>query len=112
MSRSKSPVKSIVDLSLLDRRVKRMHLEKKDYPDTIQQLVYEVENVRRGKGMIPHEIRSDVEERVEAEDWWWSQTPSALPSKGKILMELEIMEEIRDKTHKLQGLGCRRAALE
>ncbi|KAL6149969.1 hypothetical protein ACJQWK_02536 [Exserohilum turcicum] len=102
MSRSKSPVKSMVDLSLLDRRVKRMHLEKKDYPDTIQQLVRQVENIRRGKGVIPHEIRSDVEERVEAEDWWWSQTPSALPSKEKILMELEIMEEIRDKTHKLQ----------
>lgn len=35
MSRSKSPVKSMVDLSLLDRRVKRMHLEK-NYPDMIQ----------------------------------------------------------------------------
>jgi hypothetical protein len=102
MSRSKSPVKSMVDLSLLDRRVKRMHLEEKNYPDTIQQLVREVENIRRGKGVIPREIRSDVEERVEAEDWWWRQTSSALPSKGKILMELEIMEEIRDKTHKLQ----------
>lgn len=62
----------MVDLGLLDRRVKRMHLEEKHYPDTIQQLVREVENIRRGKGVIPHEIRSDVEGRVEAEDWWWS----------------------------------------
>ncbi|RMZ66335.1 Methyltransferase type 11 [Pyrenophora seminiperda CCB06] len=100
-ARSKSPVKSMVDLSLLDRKVRRVHLEGKEFPEAIRHLVRGVEHIRRGKGIIPQEIRSDFEQRVEAEDWWWSPTPSALLSKGKLLVELEVMEEIRDKTRKL-----------
>ncbi|KAH8732083.1 hypothetical protein GQ44DRAFT_698439 [Phaeosphaeriaceae sp. PMI808] len=100
-SRSKSPVKSMVDLSLLDRKVKRIHLSGDEFPVTIRQLVRDIESIRRGKGMIPYEIRSDFAQRTEVEDWWWSQTPSALPSQGKILVELDVMEEIRDKTRKL-----------
>ncbi|CAG5184114.1 uncharacterized protein ALTATR162_LOCUS10917 [Alternaria atra] len=101
--RSKSPVKSMVDLALLDRKVERVHMAIKDYSDTIRQLMRNIRDIQRGKGMIPHEIRPAVERRedVEAEEWWWSTTSSAL-SKSKLLVELEMDGRgWNDKVHSL-----------
>ncbi|KAH8688931.1 hypothetical protein GQ44DRAFT_780690 [Phaeosphaeriaceae sp. PMI808] len=99
--RSTSPVKSMVGLALLNRKVERIHMTIKDYPDTIRQLMRNIRDIQRGKGMIPHEIRSTVESRedVEAEEWWWSTTSSSL-SKSKPLVELEMMDEVLCETHK------------
>jgi hypothetical protein len=101
--RPKSPVKSMVDLVLLDRKLERMHMTIKDCPDTIRQLMRDVRDIGREKGMLPVEIRPNIEERddVEAEAWWWSTTPSRL-SKDRLLVELEVMDEIFHETHKQQ----------
>jgi|TARA_R110002003_G_scaffold75_1_gene6942 hypothetical protein len=44
----------MVDLALL-----------KEYPETIRQLVRNIQDIQRGKGMIPHGIRSAVERRED-----------------------------------------------
>ncbi len=98
-SRSKSPVKSMVDLSLLNREVKRRILDADQFPDEIRELWYEVEDIQRGKHMIPIEIKDEfIKLRPRTEDCWWSETPNQQLSTLKLLRELDTMVEIRDKT--------------
>ncbi|KAH8696943.1 hypothetical protein GQ44DRAFT_779394 [Phaeosphaeriaceae sp. PMI808] len=103
-SRSKSPVKSMVDLSLLNRQVKRRILDANQFPDEIQDLWYEVEDIQRGKHMVPIEVKNEfIKLRPRTEDCWWSKTPNQHLSTTKLLQELDTMIEIRDKTLDFNG---------
>jgi hypothetical protein len=94
-----TPVKSIVDLSLLNREVKRRILDADQFPDDIRELWYEVEDIQRGKHMIPIEIKDEITKlRPRTEDCWWSETPDHQLSTSKLLRELDTMVKIRDKT--------------
>lgn len=103
-SRSRSPVKSMVDLRLLNREVKRRILDAEQFPDEIRKLWYEVEDIQRGKHMIPIEIKDEfVKFRPRTEDCWWSETSNSQLSMTKLLQELDIMVELRDKTLDFNG---------
>ncbi|KAF2182939.1 hypothetical protein K469DRAFT_217517 [Zopfia rhizophila CBS 207.26] len=103
-SRSKSPAKSMVDLSLLNREVKRRILDADQFPDEKRELWYEVEDILRGKHMIPVEIKDEfIKLRPRTEGCWWSETANPQISTAKLLRELDTMVEIRDKTLDFNG---------
>ncbi|KAF2730000.1 hypothetical protein EJ04DRAFT_568159 [Polyplosphaeria fusca] len=89
----------MVDLSLLNRVVRRMILYAGQSPNEIRQLWYDMEEIQRGKHMVPMEIKHEfIKHRPRAEDCWWSKTPNRQLSKTKLLRELDTLVEIRDKT--------------
>ncbi|KAF1958580.1 hypothetical protein CC80DRAFT_14964 [Byssothecium circinans] len=89
----------MVDLSLLNREVKRRILDADQFPDEIRELWYEVENIQRGEHMIPKEIKDEfIKLRARTESCWWSETPNQQLSTLKLLRELDTMVEIGDKT--------------
>lgn len=88
----------MVDLGLLNREVKRRILDADKFPGEIKDLWYEMENIQRGKHMIPIEVKDEfMKLRPRIEGCWWSETPSGQPSMA-LLRELDMMVEIRDKT--------------
>lgn len=94
----------MVDLSLLNREVKRRILDADQFPDEIRELWYELEDIQRGKHMIPVEIKDEfIKLRPRTEDYWWNERPNQQLSTMKLLRELEAMVEIRDKTLDFNG---------
>lgn len=94
----------MVDLSLLNREVKRRILDADQSPDEIREFWYEMEDIQRGKHMIPMEIKDEfIKLRPRTEHCWWSEIPSQQLSTTQLLRELDIMAEIRDKTLDFNG---------
>ncbi|KAF9728458.1 hypothetical protein PMIN01_13591 [Paraphaeosphaeria minitans] len=94
----------MVDLGLLNREVKRRILDADQFPDYIRELWYEVEDIQRGKRMIPVETKDEfIKLRPRTEDCWWSETLSQQLSTSRLLGELDTMVEIRDKTLDFNG---------
>jgi hypothetical protein len=100
-SRSKSPVKTMADLRLLNRKVQSRTLDAGQFPDQIRDLWNEMEIIQSAERMIPAEIKDkfiELRPLGKTKNYWWSETQNQQFSQMELLQELNTMVKIRNKT--------------